>query len=221
MKAELPNQNKRNFLKDCHAIIVALLQKVQERCPLEYRIVGYAVSMSPSQLIALREKSSDYFCKLVDKLYGGHWISSKAADLAKKEFDSLLKSAHTELKDNFLKFDEKRESFFAGIRSKCASYKNCGEIFKLVFPMARPFVERSFSINKELLVKNLHEESIVYQRVVYDHVDNTRESITKIPITNAMLKSCKLAHSRYVTALKEKKEISDGEMKNKAKIRNG
>ena len=87
--------------------------------------------------------------------------------------------------------------------------------------MARPFVERSFSINKELLAKNLHEESIVYQRVVYDHVDNTRESITKIPITNAMLKSCKLAHSRYVTALKEKKEISDGEMKNKAKIRNG
>ena len=87
---------------------MALLQKVQERCPLKYGIDHYIASLSHSQIIACREKCNDYFCKLVDKLYGGVKISSKTVDLVKKEFDSLLKSAHTELRDTFLTFDQKR-----------------------------------------------------------------------------------------------------------------
>ena len=65
-------QTKRNtfFLKDCQAIIVAILQKVQERCPLKYGIVCYADSLFPLQIVACREKCNNYFCKLVDKLYG-------------------------------------------------------------------------------------------------------------------------------------------------------
>ena len=42
-----------------------------------------------------------------------------------------------------------------------------------------------------------------------------RKSVNEIPITSAMLKSCKLPHVRYATALKEKKEKSDGEIKNR------
>ena len=42
-----------------------------------------------------------------------------------------------------------------------------------------------------------------------------RKSVTEIPITSAMLKSCKLPRVRYATALKEKKEKSDGEIKNR------
>ena len=70
-------------------------------------------------------------------------------------------------------------------------------------------------MTKPLLVENLHKESIVCQRMIYDHVNSTQKSITKIPITNTILKSCKLAHLRYATALKEKKEKSDLEMKNR------
>ena len=110
-------------MKDCQVIIGALLLKLQERCPLNYGIVCYGASLS-QQIIACREKCNDYFCKLVDKLYEGHWISAKPADLAKKEFNSLLKSAHTELKDTFLTFDQKKwsvDSFVAGIMSECVS----------------------------------------------------------------------------------------------------
>ena len=98
-----------------------------------------------------------------------------------------------------------------------SSYKNCCEIFKLVFTLShgQASIERGFSFNKELLVENLYEESIFCQRMVYNHVNSTWKSITEIPITNATLESCKLAHSRYATALKEKKEKFDAEMKNR------
>ena len=35
-KAELPPQKKRNFLKDCQAMIIALLQKNQDKYPFKY-----------------------------------------------------------------------------------------------------------------------------------------------------------------------------------------
>ena len=41
-------------------------------------------------------------------LYRRHLSSSKAAYLAKKEFDSLLKSAHTKHKDTFLTLYQKK-----------------------------------------------------------------------------------------------------------------
>lgn len=87
---------------------MVLLQKVQKRWPLKYSIVCYAALLSPLQSIPCREKCNDYFSKLVHKLYGGLWISSKAADSAQKEFNTLLKRAHTELKDSFLTFDQKK-----------------------------------------------------------------------------------------------------------------
>jgi len=97
VKAELPAMKKRNFLKDCQSMIVALLQKIQDKCPLKYGIARYASSLSPSKIIAQKEVCRENFCKLVDKFYAGNWISSKSADNAKKEYDSLLKSAHREL----------------------------------------------------------------------------------------------------------------------------
>ena len=51
--------------------------------------------------------------------------------------------------------------------------------------------------------------------MVYDHVSSTGKSISEIPITSSMIKSCKLAYSRYSTALQAKKEKSDGETKDR------
>ena len=67
-------------------------------------------------------------------------------------------------------------------------------------------VERGFSVNKELLVENLMEESIKSQRMGYDHICSADKPITEIPITNDLIKSCKLAHSRYTAVLEERKK---------------
>ena len=59
-------------------------------------------------MVGHEEKCDDSFCRLVDKLYAGRWISFKTADLAKKEFAVLLKAANSEHKDAFLAFNKKK-----------------------------------------------------------------------------------------------------------------
>ena len=104
----LKNDKKRLFKNDCKAMIIAMLQKNQDKCPLKYAVARFASSISPSQMVGHEEKCDDSFCRLVDKLYAGRWISFKTADLAKKEFAVLLKAANSEHKDAFLAFNKKK-----------------------------------------------------------------------------------------------------------------
>ena len=46
--------------------------------------------------------------------------------------------------------------------------------------------------------------SFIIQRLVCDYVSNFLKPISEIPLTNEMLKSCRLGHSRYVVALERK-----------------
>ena len=50
-------------------MIIAMLQKIQDKCPLKYAVARFASSISPSQMVGQKEKCDDSFCRLVDKLY--------------------------------------------------------------------------------------------------------------------------------------------------------
>ena len=198
----LKSDKKWLFKNDCKARIIAMLQKIQDKCRLKYTVARFFSSISPSQMVGHKEKCDDSFCRLVDKLYAGRWISSKTADLAKKEFAVLLKAANSEHKDAFLTFNQKKDaidSFFGDLMSENVKYKNCWNVFMMIFTLShgQASVERGFSVNKELLVENLMEESVKSQKMVYDHIRSADKPITEIPITNDLIKSCKLAHSRY------------------------
>ena len=207
----LKNDKKRLFKNDCKAMIIGMLQKIQDKCPLKYAVGRFAFSISPSQMVGHKEKCDDSFCGLVGKLYAGRWISSTTADLAKKEFAVLLKAAKSEHKDAFLTFNQKKDaidSFFADLMSENVKYKNCWNVFMMIFTLShgQVSVERGFSVNKELLAENLMEESIESQRMVYDHIRSADKPITEILITNDLIKSFKLAHGRYTAVLEERKK---------------
>ena len=54
----------------------------------------------------------------------------------------------------------------------------------------------------------------------YDHIRSADKPITEIPITNDLIKSCELAHSRYTAVLEERKkqcEQTDKDLKRKLK----
>ena len=64
------------------------------------------------------------------------------------------------------------------------------------------------------------EESIESQRMVYDYIRSADKPITEIPITNDLIKTCKLAHSWYTAVLgKRKKQCkqTDKDLKRKLK----
>lgn len=69
-------------------------------------------------------------------------------------------------------------------------------------------VERSFSVNKDFLVENLTENSLIAQRSVHDAVENAG-GFEKINISEGMILEFKNASAKRVEALKKKKGDED------------
>ena len=206
----LHEDKKRRFRKVCMSMLVAIVQNLQERSPLKYLLVRCASCLSPIQMVRKKEECNTRFTSLVDKLYVGKWISAKDADNAKREYDIFLDAVQHEHKDEFLTFDIKTKQvdrFLASFIHGNSKYKNCWNVCKLILTLShgQSAVERGFSINKELLVENLEKVPLVSQRMVYDHVMSTENPLTEYYISNDLLKSCRLAHSRYTAALEVNK----------------
>lgn len=221
---ELSHEKKRQFKKDCKVMVVALLKKVQDRCPLKYVVARCSSCLSPHNMIQHKEKCINFFEKLVDRLYTGNWLSSKSADEAKKEYFQLVGAAQREHKDAFLGFDARKDRldvFLGEFMDGNVKYGKCWVVCKIVFILShgQAAVERGFSINKELLVENLQRVSLICQRLVCDYIIESGKEISEIPLSNDLLKSCRLAHSRYATALEKKRVDSTTEEKDRKRKR--
>lgn len=64
-------------------------------------------------------------------------------------------------------------------------------------------VERGFSINKEVMQDNQHQETLVAQRIVCDAITDYGGPL-RVPITKEMLKSTSAARMKYRSYLEEK-----------------
>lgn len=90
-------------------------------------------------------------------------------------------------------------------QSKC--YPELWEFCKklLLLSLGQATVERGFSINKEVETCNMHEETMVSQRLICDYV-TVCGGVLKVPITKELLSSAASARSRYMMYLDEEKQ---------------
>ena len=67
-------------------------------------------------------------------------------------------------------------------------------------------VERGFSVNKNLIVENMSDESLTAQRFVKDHVKCKEDKPHNMPIPKELLQSVKRSNASYKEALQTKKK---------------
>ena len=84
-----------------------------------------------------------------------------------------------------------------------------------LFSHGQSAIECGFSVNKDLLVENLGEQSLTGQRLVYDYFSSLNTNIYKYMIQNNLIKSCKLPYSKYKIALEQKKDNTKASEKDK------
>ena len=68
---------------------------------------------------------------------------------------------------------------------KNAKYAKLWEVFQIIFALShgQAAVERGFSINNELMVENMKEESLTASRFVYDTVKSSAVHFSEIRLT--------------------------------------
>ena len=96
--------------------------------------------------------------------------------------------------------------FHKTIRSK-EEFKEIWSFFQIVFAQSHgnACVQSGFSVNTDMLVENLKEESLVAQRRVYDSIVASG-GVLNVNITSGMLTYARQSHSRCQECLKQQRE---------------
>ena len=216
-KASISANEKLLFQKEFRDFLVATVAKIFEKSPLRHKITRAVASIVPATMINARSISEKRMEILVQILFERKWLSAVVADKAKAQFSQLCSRASEEWLQIFTSFvwnKERLDIFYHKAIGSKEEFKEIWSVFQIVFSLSHgnARVESDFSVNADMLVENLKEESLIAQRRVYDSVVASG-GVLNVNITSGMLTYARQSHSRYQECLKQKREKATNEEK--------
>ena len=196
------------FRMECRACLIAVLAKLQEKCPASYSLVRHLSCLSPINMAKEKEACSLKFKKILTLLVNSGRVLEKDCDSLLQEYNLFL--------DNIPVFGSLRFSNFSVTHDRVDNllhefmtgdnYKQLFRVVKLVLVLShgQAAVERGFSVNKKLEVENMKEHTLVARRVVCDHV-NSVNGIANVDISKPLLLSVKQSRKKYDLYLEQER----------------
>ena len=208
------------FRMQCMKYLCATVEKIVERSPLQHQIVRAISCLVPGIIVNNRSIAERRMGVLAQVLYDCGHVTSVAAEKCKTQFSNLCEKAQGTLKAQFSTFTRsttRLDAFYHSIIGENSDYAELFSVVQLVLILSHgnATVEGGFSINGEMLVENLHEESLIAQRIVYDAVQSAG-GLTSVKIDKPLLSYVRGSFARYDEALKRKREAGIEEDKRRA-----
>lgn len=191
------------------------------KCWLKYPLTRYLTCLDPGVISSTSDIAKQRFDLCLEILVEKEHLSGLVADKAKEEFSEITSLHYFKDLCSAYKRSTRLDNFWlTAIAESGKTFVNLLCVVKkiLILSHGNATVERGFSVNKECLVENLTEESLVAQRLVYDAVLRAG-GVTKVEITKSMMQYVKSAHGRYVDAMDKKKLQNDEDAKQKQRKR--
>ena len=223
-KCKATDNLKAQFQTDCCKFLVATVTKILERCPLKYNLTQGISCLDPDLIFHHPLSAQKRMNMCLKVLHENFRITEVVAERAKQEFLLFCTMAQESEKQSFQNCIEKHQrldSFFCSHLRGVEKFNNLWKVVKIILIISHgnASVEGGFSINKGLLVTNLHEDSIISQRHVYDAVMNAG-GIMSVNINDTLLQAMKGSRSRWTFVLEQKRlEVIKNEQSAKAKKR--
>ena len=177
--------------------------------------------MPGSKKYANNKKSASKFKVLADGLSHIKKITAKVADMAKFQYNKFQKVFCEKHHSEFDAFDFGKDRLGVLLGSYISDKKELWHIVNQYLFYHKSYVERGFSISKELIDTNMKEKSLVVQRLIYDKLLSEDSKCCDFVITANLRKSCVFGSKRYEDDLgKQKTERTNMEnfLKRKAMV---
>ena len=204
---------KIKLIDKCGSMVKTIALKLQESSPLKYLIVCCSSCLVPHSIVNENDSVILQFNKVVDKLFKYQQLNNKKAGEAQLQSEEFLTNYVPPHSDKFNSCNvsmQRLDKFYSEFLHQNEQYKSMSKVFIFIFTLSpgQRQVERGFSINKEIVIGNLHSNSLSAQRLVYEYLKASKKNMHDIEIRKKMLTSCKIAHSRYLIALEDAKRQS-------------
>nr|CAD7200981.1 unnamed protein product [Timema douglasi] len=218
-------RQKLEFIHECRSMLTTMIAKLQERSPLKQKAVRGLSSLDPCVIQHSPQLGQKRFSFLLEELNHANIINDVLAENAKKEYLHFCNLKKSQLQEIFRPCDQFSDevgldTIYGSFLIGDANYKHLWEVIKicLVLSHGNATVEGGFSVNKSLLVENMHEKTVTAQRHIHDEIQEAG-GIKNIHISKKMLDYVRGARKRYHEYLEMKKQERSEEDKKKAEKR--
>ena len=208
-----------NFRREAKEIMQVIVAKIQERSPLKYSKVKALSSLCPSLIWSDAKESVKRFKSLCNALLDTNRITTTVADKALRQWETLVQSGDckSRVKDfgNLANADPNKrlDIFFRGLLNQKDEFQELYTIVKMVLILSHgnAEVERGFSVNKLVLKDNMHERSLVSQRIVHQAIPKDGKRYLDIDINKQMIADVRSAWRRREQYLEERRQKKSDE----------
>lgn len=212
-RKDLTQAEINQFFEECQQSLAAITKKIIKRSPLRHSFVYGCASLDPE--IMLTDQCADK-CNILsaalDSLVQCRWLCGDEADRVHAQYMNITRRPLA--RDSLAKFSRKDHRLDVFLMEFCETYQAGPELLKffslvLCLSHGQAMVERGFSYNKDLMVENMKDRSLIAQRVIRDYLaTHCNSDPTLCEITKQLSASARNAHSHYKAALADVKASS-------------
>jgi hypothetical protein len=204
------------FRIQCRSFLMKVVAKLMNKAPLKYPLVRYMSCLDPREMSKDKETSVNRMKHVLKILNDAGRIKGglSTCDDVIRQYIEFLDTTVAEKFGAYRSFkpsggSEDRYRVDVLLREDMGNSENFDELWKVVkclllLSHGQASVERGFSVNKEIEVENLHEESVVAQRLICDHVASVG-GIRNVQLSKQLLMSAASARQNYTAHLEDQR----------------
>lgn len=201
------------FLKAVRTCIQVMVDKLWERSPLVKPLTKALTCLDPASITSKNSVAKDMMKKTLDILVDIELVDPTVADCVNREYTNLI--SHRSVRDRLAEYSREQtrlDHFWMNLFENSRNYENLKKIVKmlLILSHGNALLKRGFFANKQCLVENLQERSLIAQRHIYDAVTE-KGGADSIKITKPMIHAVRNSNSRYKEALRDLKKVQKEE----------
>lgn len=207
------------FKNECRTIMKEFVILISEKSPLKYSLVKGLSCFNPSNTLK-KQVAEKRLSTVLQKFVSNNIIPAIKAEKVDREFKKIIAFESTQEKLKSYKKDETRlDHLWISILKLhgIENYPNLLFLIKIVMMLSHgnAALERGFSINKECLVENQSERSLVAQRLIFDAISATNSPLEEFNVSKKLLQYVRNSHSWYKESLAEEKKTREKEEETK------
>jgi hypothetical protein len=212
-KGKVSEKDVFGLRTECRNFLILMTKKLLEKTPVKYTLARSLSCLDPKQICKDTQIAIDKFKKVVDIFTNANRMSIPDGDEAIRQYELFVVDNLSELRMYDLA-TARLDSFYFDLLSKKPDYNKLWGVVKqlLLLSHGQATVERGFSVNKELVVENLKEHSLIAQRVICDHVQSVG-GLLNVNINKKMLLCAAGARQKYHMYLEEQKRLKSNAVK--------
>ncbi|XP_047221759.1 protein tyrosine phosphatase type IVA 1 isoform X1 [Girardinichthys multiradiatus] len=192
-----------------------MVKKIQEKSPLTYPTVRQMTCLNPAMMYSDPDLCQGKMKCLVKRFLQDKQLAGgvTAGDLIIQQFSQFLSlEVRNEEFLSFKPLEKRLDMFLHHFINEPYSELWAFHQKLLLLSHGQATGERGFSINKEIEICNIQEETVIANRIVCDYV-SLHGGVIKVPLTPELMSSVTAARTRYRIHLENERRKKESEAK--------